>query len=234
MAISEKDIKKLWGKAAGRCSAPGCEINCIELLSGNDPTVLGDMAHIIAQSPLGPRGEKQAGENTYENLILLCPIHHKKIDKAPSGTFSVETIQEWKLNHENAVHAALDAPRFEDRIELFIFIQRLLIENYEAWKSYGPDGIVAKNNPFSSLFSVWSIRKLCLIVPNNRRIINILKRNKILMDSSEYGVACAFIEHAEGFEQSCYEPLENVPKFPKTFKRLIENGHNSKLTNSRT
>jgi hypothetical protein len=55
MAIKEKDIKRLWGFAAGRCSRPGCDESCIRFLP-SDPTVIGEMAHIIAHSPIGPRG----------------------------------------------------------------------------------------------------------------------------------------------------------------------------------
>lgn len=69
MSVSTKDLKKLWGMAAGRCSKPGCAVECIRFLDAGDPTVIGEMAHIIANKPDGPRGQPEGGEDTYENLI---------------------------------------------------------------------------------------------------------------------------------------------------------------------
>jgi hypothetical protein len=86
MSLSSKDIKKLWGLAAGRCSRPGCSEVCIKFLAA-DPTVIGEMAHVIAKKPGGPRGVVTGGEDTYENLVLLCPTHHTEVDKSPPGAF---------------------------------------------------------------------------------------------------------------------------------------------------
>ncbi len=84
MPISEQDIKKLWGLAAGRCSKPGCGDDCVKFF-GADPTIIGEMAHVIARQPKGRRGVPGGGSNSYDNLILLCPTHHTEIDKAPEG-----------------------------------------------------------------------------------------------------------------------------------------------------
>ena len=72
--IPEKDIKMLWGRAAGRCSYPQCQIECIAFVS-DTPFIIGEMAHIVAKAPSGPRGIPSCGDNTYDNLILLCPTH---------------------------------------------------------------------------------------------------------------------------------------------------------------
>jgi hypothetical protein len=56
MNISDADLKKLWGKAAGRCSFPECSNNCVEYFEKSGDTILGEMAHVIACSSDGPRG----------------------------------------------------------------------------------------------------------------------------------------------------------------------------------
>ncbi|WP_063002578.1 hypothetical protein [Nocardia mikamii] len=41
---------------------------------------LGEIAHIVADSPNGPRGDSPltaAARNDYQNLILLCNQHHR-------------------------------------------------------------------------------------------------------------------------------------------------------------
>jgi hypothetical protein len=221
MAISETEIKKLWGRAAGHCSAPGCNVNCIELLANSEAVVLGEMAHVIPRSPGGPRGTGVAGSDKYENLILLCPTHHRLVDKAPAQ-YPEELLLLWKQKHELRVDDALKAPTFHGKADLFKYISYLLIENHSAWQNYGPDSNEAKQNPLSSLFPVWTLRKLSLIVPNNRRIINAIVNNRQLLNNQDYSTCREFIEHAEGFEQNCYERREGVPQFPINFRNIVE------------
>lgn len=221
MAISEKDIKKLWGRSAGRCAFPGCNCDCLPFLKQSEPTVIGEMAHVISKSPIGPRGDGIGDDNTYENLILLCPTHHRTVDKAPPGTFCEKMLNDWKRSHENAVSQALSAPLFEKKHDLFEYISPLLIENHACWKTYGPESEVACANPVSNLSSIWVFRKLSTIVPNNGKIVESLKINRKLLSRSEYRIASEFIEHAAGFERNCYERLDGTPRFPVKFEALV-------------
>ena len=55
----DKDLKLLWGLAAARCSFPECHVPCVAEDTGKDPTVvLGKIAHIVAHSDDGPRGDR--------------------------------------------------------------------------------------------------------------------------------------------------------------------------------
>ena len=89
------------------------------------------------------------------------------------------------------------------------------------WKTYGPESDEAQTNPSSNLAYIWSLRKLDTVVPNNRRIIEAIRKNTDLFDADTYQAACAFIEHAEGFEINCYERTEGVPRFPTNFEEMI-------------
>lgn len=223
MGINEKDVKKLWGLAAGRCSYPGCDEECIKFLSTSDSTIIGEMAHVVAQSPKGPRGNKSGGDDSYENLVLLCPTHHTLVDKAPEGYFSIETLLKWKKDHEAEVRRTFLSPIYKDKKKLCGTIKRLLIENHQVWLRYGPDSEVAKKDPISNIVDIWSLRKLDTIVPNNRKIVNLLNNNKALFSFEEYETCCMFIEHAEGFEANCYWRRDSVPRFPKKFQEIIDN-----------
>lgn len=222
MSISDIDIKKLWGLSAGRCSKPGCNEECIKFLDASDPTVIGEMAHIIAKSEDGPRGEKGGGGNSYENIILLCPTHHREVDKAPAGIFTVELLHEWKVEHENGVKESLSGPRFQSQTSFALEIKRMLIENKMCWKQYGPESEEALRNPLSNMKVIWDFRKLNLIVPNNTRIIQMIKQNKEYINIQDYGIFVEFIEHAEGFERNCYFKTEGVPRFPISFEKVID------------
>ena len=222
MTISTKDLKKLWGLAAGRCSKPGCGEECIRFLDSEDPTVIGEMAHIIAQQPDGPRGQPGGGEDSYENLILLCPTHHREIDKAPEGVFTAEELKRWKEEHEARISSSFLSPVFNSKKEMGQRIKRLLIQNHRVWKNSGPESQEAASNPLSSHVEIWNLRKLDTIVPNNRKVINIIKGNEHLIDLDDLDACYHFIEHAEGFERNCYERAEGVPRFPVEFERLID------------
>lgn len=217
MAISEADIKRLWGKAAGRCSYPGCNNDCLPFLDATDPTIIGEMAHVIAHSKSGPRGSTSEGDDTYANRVLLCPTHHTIVDKAPEGRFTAEMMLGWKADHEEHVAASLAAPVFPKRSDLDAFIRVRLIENRTCWRTYGPESESASSNPNSTAGLFWAFRKLSLIVPNNRQIISAIRANQNPFAGAEYCTACEFIEHAEGFERNCTVPTENVPRFPTAF-----------------
>jgi len=222
MAISEKDIKKLWGLAAGRCSKPGCEEECITFLDPDDPTVIGEMAHVIARKPDGPRGVPDGGDDTYENLILLCPTHHRQVDKAHEGVYPATALHRWKQRHEERVRQSFLSPRYSDRTQLAGAIKRLLIKNKATWQQYGPESEEAKRNPLSNSHEVWELRKLDTIVPNNRKIIRIVEQNQDLFEVNDFQSCMQFVQHAEGFERNCYVRTEGVPRFPKAFEEVID------------
>ena len=105
MAIPSPDIKKLYGLSAGRCSI------CKLILFESDAHI-GEMAHVIARSSNGPRGvgDLDCERNSYENLILLCPNHHREVDGNPQA-YPVGRLLSIKQEHEQFVAAHFDAPQ---------------------------------------------------------------------------------------------------------------------------
>lgn len=216
------DIKKLWGLSAGRCSHPECDEECVQYLIDDDPTIIGEMAHIIAKSPKGPRGNMDKGSDNYENLILLCPTHHRKIDKSPDGTYPVEKLLHWKSSHEDKVRQMLKCHKYTDKKEVCVLIMQLLIENNQIWKLFGPDSETANYDLISNIVDIWVLRKLDTIVPNNTKIINLIENNTNLFTINEYKMCRKFIEHAKSFEHNCYIRSDSVPKFPIEFEEMIK------------
>src|SRR5258706_214965 len=102
MAISDRDLKLLWGRAAGRCSM--CKISVTEDKQNvPDAFPIGKNAHIVAEKASGPRGDDgllESLRNNYLNLILLCANCHTRIDKAPED-FPVENLLQFKRDHES-------------------------------------------------------------------------------------------------------------------------------------
>ena len=106
--ISDKEVKLLCLSSGGLCAFPGCDKRLIrDGSSADDPVVIGEIAHIIAESRSGPRGDavlSAEGRNKHSNLILLCPEHHTIIDRWPN-TYSIPVLRQLKADHEARISA---------------------------------------------------------------------------------------------------------------------------------
>ena len=103
---SPQTITKLWAKAAGRCEYDGCN----KLLYKDDLTSedinRGFVAHIIAASPDGPRGDEALSAQLVDdigNVMLMCHEHHRLIDHEQVAEHTVERLRAMKKKHEDRV-----------------------------------------------------------------------------------------------------------------------------------
>lgn len=105
MSYTEKTRKLLWGKSGGKCAFPGCNKDLI----GNEGNIQGEICHIVARKKDGPRGKMDydGSIDGEENLILLCPEHHKEIDGFPQK-YTVEILHQYKKNHEDDVKTKMN------------------------------------------------------------------------------------------------------------------------------
>ena len=99
-------IAKLWAKAAGRCEYDGCN----KLLYKDDLTSedinRGFVAHIIAASPDGPRGDEKLSAQLVDdigNVMLMCHDHHRLIDHEQVAEHTVDRLRAMKKKHEDRV-----------------------------------------------------------------------------------------------------------------------------------
>jgi hypothetical protein len=82
----------------------------MELTVEGSTETLGEIAHIVSRSSDGPRGSSDLSaeeRDAYENLILLCPTHHKMID-ASADQWTCEKVRQMKQTHEKWVAAQLE------------------------------------------------------------------------------------------------------------------------------
>lgn len=110
MAIPQREQNLLFLKSGGLCAFTGCKRPLASESSPSDGVaILGEMAHIIAERPNGPRGNSPlplSERNKYDNLVLLCNIHHQLIDDKPQ-TYTVERLHQMKQEHEEWVEKTL-------------------------------------------------------------------------------------------------------------------------------
>lgn len=135
----------LWGRSANVCAFPDCKrVLVIDETLTDDPSVIGEEAHIVARKKDGPRGESELTEeqrDKYDNLILLCNIHHKLIDDQ-DVEYSVDKLHTFKKDHEKWVIQNLltDNKKLKDD-ELYVsyleyFIEETDLHNWNTWTSW--------------------------------------------------------------------------------------------------
>lgn len=107
----------LWAKAAGRCEYRGCNKELTgDLVAGRQDGKFGYIAHIVADSADGPRGDKVRSPllaQDINNLMLLCPIHHKGVDVDWLAEHPEAILLDMKAEHEERIAIVTDMA--EDR-----------------------------------------------------------------------------------------------------------------------
>ena len=108
--MKNKDRQYLWAIFAGRCAFPDCKTPLFHELPDGTISNIGELCHIIAEQPEGPRGDPEHSQNEKtnpDNLILLCRPHHKIVDDAPS-LYTVDYLRKMRADHIDWVNARLD------------------------------------------------------------------------------------------------------------------------------
>lgn len=121
MSISDKDRKMLWALSKNRCAICACPL-VVKSLDKN--LIVGEECHIVSKKTNGPRHRAMQNYDTFNNIILLCPQHHKIIDE-DTENYTEEKLfyiklraQGFVLNDtENLIMFKIDNP-----IDLFNYI----------------------------------------------------------------------------------------------------------------
>lgn len=115
--VSEKNRLILWTRAGGNCQYSGCNKPLLgDIISGAEKLNTAYIAHIVAASPDGPRGDpvrSHTRANDIDNLMLLCDVHHRLIDREEVTGHPEARLLEMKTAHEAriALVVAIDADR---------------------------------------------------------------------------------------------------------------------------
>jgi hypothetical protein len=94
-----KTIKQLYAKSGNQCSFSNCEQSFF-----SDNENISQVCHIEAAEECGQRYNYNSTDELrrqYDNLILLCPTHHKITDDI--NKYTVEILKKMKTEHENKI-----------------------------------------------------------------------------------------------------------------------------------
>lgn len=98
-------VSYVWMRSGGRCAFPGCNTPLWKDLLTNRKVSSGLIAHIVAWTPSGPRGDKALSPllaKDPDNLMLLCPKHHDLVDDFPED-YPREVLLDYKRRHEERI-----------------------------------------------------------------------------------------------------------------------------------
>jgi len=146
MGIGLKTHKMLWGSSASRCAFPNCKMELVmDATQTDDESIVGEACHIVARSEDGPRGDSPLNSeqrDKYNNLLLLCNVHHKVIDDQVEH-YTVDSLKNMKSVHESWVKSQLtsfDMSKQGDDEIYIIYIEKLEelidLEHWNTWSSW--------------------------------------------------------------------------------------------------
>jgi hypothetical protein len=91
-------IKRLYALSGNRCAFPNCTATFVSFENEKN---ISNICHIEAAESNGERYNSSSTDEerrSFENLILLCPNHHKETDDV--NKYTVEVLRKMKQEHE--------------------------------------------------------------------------------------------------------------------------------------
>ncbi|SIT75473.1 HNH endonuclease [Edaphobacillus lindanitolerans] len=178
-SISANVERRIYAESMGRCMNPECKV---ELFKENGDIM--EKAHIIPYY--------DTKDNSFENLIILCPNCHTNFDK--NNAFNIDEVNEWKVRRK-AEFDSFFSEKFNSFEELRESVVPLLLDNKYIFENYY----------LEDTRDLWDIFE-GKILSNNRMLKIILVKNFNLIQSnssddfSNQAVVKKFILHIDEFE----------------------------------
>ncbi|MDR7247353.1 HNH endonuclease signature motif containing protein [Bacillus pumilus] len=177
--ISTKVERRICAESMGRCMNPDCKVELFK-----DSGDIMEKAHIIPYC--------DTKDNSYENLIILCPNCHTNFDK--NSAFSAGEVEKWKQIRK-AEFERFFSKEYDTFEDLKSEVAPLLSHNQEIFENY-----YSENQR-----DLWGIFE-GVILSNNRMIRSILKHNTKLIQNhsqesySNLAIVQKFMLHIDEFE----------------------------------
>jgi len=236
MAIGQKTRKHLWAKSGNRCAFCLCEL--FQEVVPNIHSNIGEECHIISSKEDGPRHKHLInGYDGFDNLILLCSIHHKWIDDLPE-TFTEEVVRFLKTQHEIKVKDSIkdeneksEKPQFISIITSGKELLNIISDTYGSRMSY--DEITSEEQAeflgdiLAEIFDYGEEVDLLTTIDIKMRIE--LRLNQILKELNEHGYylygkkIVGKIKVMEQIHENCIFSQIIVSKRPEIRYYLVDN-----------
>ena len=180
-AIDKNVERRLYAESMGKCMNPDCEADLF--VDGSD---------IMERAHIAPYFETE--DNSYENLIILCPNCHKKFDK--TNLIDEGTVKKWKENRRRELESFFST-KYSSFDELKSAVSSLLNENKNIYENYYLGDKKALWEQFEFQI-VSNNEKLKIIFQNNLSLF----QNHPTKEYSNLEVVQNFITHVNEFKRT--------------------------------
>ena len=224
-AIPAATRLRLFAAASGHCQKPDCLDALFPVEMGGDKHI-AEMAHVIPHGDAGPRHEdRPPGDfdaDTFENLILLCPTCHTKVDKDPE-TYPRSLLLGWKQNHLANLALKQGIKAYGDRRQVREAVAGILAENRVIWERFAPvHGSDFDYDPEAEVAGMWRQRMRSVILPNHYRLQAIIEANMALATDEEHRTFAEYLEHVRGLsERHVCGVAGRAIRFPKLMESIF-------------
>ncbi|MBF2601561.1 HNH endonuclease [Listeria welshimeri] len=177
--IAENVKRRLYAESLGRCMNPNCHKDLFI-----DDRDIAEQAHIHPYF--------KTKDNSFENLIILCPNCHTEYDKILQ--YNLEEVKLWKQIRKDEVNS-LFSKKFDAFDDLKREVVPLLLKNETIYNSYY----------LGNKKELWNKFEAELLV-NNNKLKKMLEKNLDLIQShskesySNLKYVATFIKHVDEFE----------------------------------
>lgn len=203
-AIPNATKLRLFSAASGHCQKPDCLDVLFPAELGGDKHI-AEIAHVIPHGDTGPRHKDRPDDNfdvdAFDNLILLCPTCHTKVDKDPEA-YPRNILLDWKTNHLARLALSQGITAYDNREQARAAIAVILAENRAIWEQFAPEqGSEFAYDPESGAAAAWDQRVRSVILPNHFRALAIIEANLGLADEDEKRTFAQYREHVRGLSE---------------------------------
>ena len=179
--ISENVERKMYAESMGRCMNPNCQIT---LFSDNGDII--EKAHIVPYC--------KTADNSFENLVVLCPNCHTKFDKLKE--YTPEEVLNWKHVRRQEL-ANFFGKKYNTFDDLKQAVAPLLSQNKTIYEKY----YLAENR------KLWEKFEFAILL-NSKKLKTLFEKNLDLFQShkekqySNLELVYSFLLHIDEFENT--------------------------------
>lgn len=177
--IKEKVKRRLYACSGNCCEMYGCRQQLLDMNGTN----YGEICHIEAVNEGGARYNANCSDeyiNSFDNLLLLCPTHHKEVDDINNlNKYTVEFLKQMKRQHENHI---LNSSSNNNIVDPLLWLENfnfnIIIEKYEM--EFNGE-IITKEEIYNYLIELfWLNEKIRLVI--YFLIREVLKQNSLAIN----------------------------------------------------
>lgn len=221
-------VRQLWAQCGGYCQSPSCNKMLFRVLDEVSVS-LANVAHVVGHGDKGPRTDHELAHfidrDGIDNLIMLCIECHKVVDEL-ERRYPVEMMMQWKQQHSARIDALFSVPQIRDEHTLLMEVNDLLDANAVIFKDYGPYSNNVLLGESGDGLLIWKRRSLDTLVPNNRKIVQLIEQNKrnFKYPWDVYPEMLAYKMHADAFQDNCLtdRKVNDYKLFPLEFDHFIK------------